>query len=159
MVLHISTKSISLKYLSAEFYEKEAPLLKEILNKENRPYCVLLVEVKSLKFALPLRTNLPKGVGIVTVKNDNGGFKGIDFSKAILLKSDSWCKDDIVQLKRKEELLNIQGNDKKIAREFKKYVSGYITAKKNGAKLDSKYRYTTLINYHKELKITGVDVV
>ncbi|HDL6171688.1 TPA: hypothetical protein PW624_002473, partial [Mannheimia haemolytica] len=45
-------------------------------------------------------------------------------------------------------------NERRIVREFKKYVSEYITAHKNGYKLDHKFEYTTLINYHTELKIS-----
>lgn len=156
--MDITTQNIELRYLSEQFYLDVAPHLKEILLKETRPYCVLLVRVKNLDFALPLRSNLPEreGVGIKTIPNpqENGKFKGIDFSKAILLTDKSYLKTDTVQLKNKSELLNIQGNERRIVREFKKYVSEYITAHKNGYKLDHKFEYTTLINYHTELKIS-----
>ncbi len=155
--MHLTTLNLELKYLSTKFYTQHAPTLKERLLKDTRPYCVLLIEIKGLKFALPLRSNLPKreGVGIKTIENPNnkGRFKGIDFSKAILITDDSLLKPDMVQLKDKQELLNIQGNQKRIVREFKKYVSGYITAMKNNKTLDSKYEFTTLQNYHIELKI------
>lgn len=156
--MDITTQNIELRYLSEQFYLDVAPQLKEILLKETRPYCVLLVRVKNLDFALPLRSNLPEreGVGIKTIPNprEDGKFKGIDFSKAILLTDKSYLKTDTVQLKNKSELLNIQGNERRIVREFKKYVSEYITAHKNGYKLDHKFEYTTLINYHTELKIS-----
>ena len=156
--MDITTQNIELRYLSEQFYLDVAPQLKEILLKETRPYCVLLVRVKNLDFALPLRSNLPEreGVGIKTIPNphDEGKFKGIDSSKAIVLTDKSYSKTHTVQLKNKSELLNIQGNERRIVREFKKYVSEYITAHKNGYKLDHKFEYTTLINYHTELKIS-----
>lgn len=155
--MNITTPNLELRYLSEQFYIEVAPHIKEILLKETRPYCVLLVRVKNLDFALPLRSNLPErnGVGIKTIPNpnSNGRFKGIDFSKAILLADKNYLKNDTVQLKSKAELLNIQGNERKIVREFKKYVSEYITARKNNAQLDAKFEFTTLVNYHAELKI------
>ncbi|GAB1673911.1 type III toxin-antitoxin system TenpIN family toxin [Mannheimia haemolytica] len=156
--MDITTQNIELRYLSEQFYLEVAPYLKEILLKGTRPYCVLLVQVKNLDFALPLRSNLPQreGVGIKTIPNpdEEGRFKGVDFSKAILLTDKSYLKTDKVQLKNKSELLNIQGNERKIVREFKKYVSEYITAIKNSSTLEKKFEYTTLINYHVELKIS-----
>lgn len=156
--MDITTQNIELRYLSERFYLEVAPHLEEILLKETRPYCVLLVKVKNLDFALPLRSNLPEreGIGIKTIPNPDkeGRFKGVDFSKAILLTDKSYLKTDRVQLKKKSELLNIQGNERRIVREFKKYVSEYITAHKNGSTLDDKFEYTTLVNYHTELKIS-----
>lgn len=153
--MNITTPNIELRYLSEQFYLEVAPNIKEILQKETRPYCVLLVKVKHLDFALPLRSNLPerKGVGIKTVPNSNGRFKGIDFSKAILVTDRRYLKADGVQLKNKAELLTIQGNERKIVREFKKYVNEYITARKHNAQLDAKFEFTTLVNYHTELKL------
>ncbi|MGX2987425.1 type III toxin-antitoxin system TenpIN family toxin [Ursidibacter arcticus] len=132
-MLSITTLNFELRYLSEEFYENVVSNLTETLTKDTRPYCVLLVKVKKLTFALPLRSNLPDedGIGMKTIENTvTGKFKGIDFSKAILITSDECLKKDVVQLKEKSELLFIQAQDKKITREFKKYVEGYITAKK-----------------------------
>lgn len=156
-MLNITTQNFALRYLSDNFFEKIQTTLKETLEKKTRPYCVLLVKVKGLDFALPLRSNLPEkeGVGIKTIPNpqEKGRFKGIDFSKAIIVSAED-LKTDRVILKDKAELLFIQGNDKKIQREFKKYVDQYIACVKNNKVLDSKYQFTTLVNYHKELKIS-----
>lgn len=157
--MDITTVSFELKILSDKFYSEILPRLKESLLKEKRPYCVLLLKIKHLTFALPLRSNLPtrEGVGLITIENDKGGYKGIDFSKAVIIPEKdqkSYFLTTKVQLKNKTEYLEILNKDKVIAREFKKYLSGYITAMKNNAVLDSKYEHTTLQNYHKELKIS-----
>lgn len=155
--MKIKTLNFELKYLSNKFFEEVLPNLQEALKKPNRPYCMLLVKVKNLDFCLPLRSNLPEieGVGIKTIQNiETGKYKGIDFSKAILIEDRTYLKEDIVQLKDKTELLYIQANDKYIAREFKKYVSGYITSiKENSNTQDAKYQFSTLRNYHNELRM------
>lgn len=158
--MNVRTSQLELKFLSESFYQNHAPKIKEILFKDTRPYCVLLVKVKGLQFALPLRSHIPdrEGCGFKTIehqesKEQRKKFKGIDFSKAILISDDSFLKHDHVVLKDKNEWIFIIGNGKKIAKEFKHYVEGYITALKNNNVLDSKYEFTTLINYHKELKI------
>ncbi len=63
-MLNITALDFELRYLSDEFYREIAPNLTEILTKVTRPYCVLLVRVKGLNFALPLRSNLPECDGV-----------------------------------------------------------------------------------------------
>lgn len=120
--MNVTTSKLELKRLSESFYLNQAPNIKEILLKDTRPYCVLLVKVKNLRFALPLRSNLPnrEGCGFKTIENkalteEHGlvKFKGIDFSKAILIYDDSFLKEDNVLLKDKQEWINILGNEKK----------------------------------------------
>lgn len=156
-MLNITTLDFDLRYLSDEFYKEIAPNLIEVLTKVTRPYCVLLVKVKGLKFAIPLRSNLPEcnGIGIKTIENEDnkGRFKGIDFSKAVIITDEKYLKNDRVILKRTEELLFIKSQDRKICREFKKYVDTYIAQVKYKRILDAKYEFSTLKNYHKELKI------
>lgn len=149
---------LQIDLLSQRFFTEKAPLLNEILEKGNRPYCVLLVQVKGVNFALPLRTNLPQPdndkICFKTVPNENGGFKGIDFTKAVIVDLHSDIMNKTIQLRDKQEFLHIQGNVKKITRHFKKLVERYITEMKNNPKAPSNdFRFCTLSNYHLELNI------
>ena len=162
--MEINHPDIQLRFLSERFYIEIAPHLTEILEKSTRPYCVLLVKIRGLNFALPLRTTLPNraDIGIKTIPNgkfDKFGqpfYKGIDFSKAVILpeEKEHYLKSDVLYLKSFKERLIIEGQYKKIIQAFKKYLSGYINAMKSQATLPEKYQYSTLKNYHRELKIT-----
>lgn len=153
----IKNLDIQIELLSNSFYENKANLLDEVLQKESRPYCVLLVQVKGHNFALPFRTNLPnpenENVCFKTIENGSGGFKGIDFTKAVIVDLHTDITNQNIQLSDKQEFLCVQGNVKKIVRLFKKFVERYITEKKNGLETHSDFRYCTLQNYHNELKL------
>ncbi|MFC0323681.1 type III toxin-antitoxin system TenpIN family toxin [Gallibacterium melopsittaci] len=154
----IKNLDLQLDLLSQDFFVNKAPMLNEILEKDHRPYCVLLVQVKNLHFALPLRTNLPQPendkICFKTIHNDKGGYKGIDFTKAIIVDLHNDIMNTNIQLRDKQEFLCIQGNVKKIIRNFKKFVERYITEMKNSPeKLSNDFQFCTLINYHSELKI------
>lgn len=77
-----------------------------------------MVKVKGISFALPLRTNLPQpdnhNICFKTVQNEDGGFKGIDFTKAVIVDLDKDIMNKNIQLKNKQEFLEIQGNVKKL---------------------------------------------
>ncbi|TNH00109.1 hypothetical protein FHQ26_11520 [Testudinibacter sp. TR-2022] len=154
----IKNLNLQIDLLSLNFFNTKGILLSEILEKESRPYCVLLVQVKGINFALPLRTNLPqpdnKNICFKTIPNGKGGFKGIDFTKAVIVDLHSDIMNKNIQLRDKQEFLNIQGNVKKIIRNFKKFVERYITEVKNNSAIPSDdFRFCTLVNYHLELKI------
>jgi protein AbiQ len=155
----IKNLNIQIELLSKSFYANKANLLNEVLQKESRPYCVLLVQVKGYNFALPFRTNLPnpenEKICFKTVKNEDGGFKGIDFTKAVIVDLHTDITSKNIQLSDKQEFLCVQGNVRKIIRSFKKFVERYITENKNKSNqnIHSDFRYCTLQNYHKELKL------
>lgn len=154
----VKNLDLQIDLLSHNFFVSKAPLLDEVLEKQNRPYCVLLVQIKKINFALPLRTNLPQpeneNICFKTIPNNNGGFKGIDFTKAVIVDLHSDIMNKNIQLRDKQEFLNIQGNVKKITRHFKKFVERYITEVKNhSAAISDDFQFCTLVNYHSELKI------
>lgn len=154
----VKNLDLQIDLLSPNFFINKASSLDEVLEKQNRPYCVLLVQVKGLNFALPLRTNLPQpdneGICFKTIPNGNGGFKGIDFTKAVIVDLHNDIMNKNIQLRNKQEFLNIQGNVKKITRNFKKFVERYITEMKiHPESLSNDFRFSTLSNYHSELKI------
>lgn len=68
--------------LSQQFYERNERNT-EILSKQNRPYLVLLVEYRGLKFAIPFRSNIQhshayKFQGTESQRKSSG----LDFSKS-----------------------------------------------------------------------------
>jgi protein AbiQ len=54
----------------------------EVLNKESRPYYVLLLEVDNLTYAIPLRSHITHGYCHIA----NASIKsGLDYSKAVII--------------------------------------------------------------------------
>lgn len=128
-------------------YLTEHPTV-EAMGKD-RPHAIVVVEVRGLRFAIPLRTNLTHKQGFKTVNNG-----GLDYSKALLIFDDQDIRADI-KLKSPEEFKAITNREDKIVKDFTKYVDRYVfAAKKNDQNiLQQTYRYTTLVNYHKQLGV------
>ena len=138
---------IELRKLSAEFYKefpkKEFP---EIESKHNRPYVVLLVKIRNLVFAIPLRTNIKHSYCYKFKKSDRqtNSSTGIDFSKAVVIKKEIYLgeKTDI----NDKEYLELKEKYFFIIGKFKKYVEGYVSFKKDSSNefLNKKYKFCTL---------------
>ena len=73
--------------LSKNFYdrypEKEYP---EILNKNNRPYLVLLVKINENYYGIPFRSNINHKYCFV-IENNRGLKEGLDYTKSVVINS------------------------------------------------------------------------
>ncbi len=150
-----------LKKLSEQFYKDNYNLQEALdningswINGKTRGYGVVLIELNDLTFAIPLRTRVNHKACFVTKKSAPFR-KGLDYSKALLISKPEYVTNDSFIIPSDEHRLLI---DKSyiITKEFSKYVEKYIKAvnRKDIKLLDNvSYRYTTLINYHKELGI------
>lgn len=82
-------KIIEIRKLSGAFYKdyphSEFP---EMEFKLDRPYVVLLLEINSIKFAIPLRTNIKHNYcyKFRTSDRKTNSSTGIDFTKAVIIK-------------------------------------------------------------------------
>jgi protein AbiQ len=65
--------------LSAAFYKKYNQC-ENILNKEERPYYMLLLELNNLSYAIPLRSYITQSYCFIT-GDSNGQKNGFDYSK------------------------------------------------------------------------------
>ncbi|MCM1136804.1 MAG: hypothetical protein NC400_14670, partial [Clostridium sp.] len=149
-------KKYKLNYLSVEFYKKyNSNIYPEIVNKEDRPYMVLLVKVANNTFAIPFRTNL-KHNNCYKFKNSTRATcrtTGLDYSKAVIV-------NDTVYIGNKArindaEYTELDANYHIIIKRFTTYVRNYVkyaTRKSNKYKALN-YKYTTLKYFHKELGI------
>ena len=162
----MSSKEYSIAILSEAFYQRaERKALKEIMEKENRPYFVFLIKIKGYKFAIPFRTHIRHDYCFKTIPHYENikenepipadatptSWSGIDYSKAVIIE-DNDLENKIAMVNGIEHDM-IRKSFKKINTEFKKYIEGYITMLKNNNSITNKYEFTTLVNYHKELKI------
>lgn len=75
--------------LSDSFYNDNIKNLNEVLKKPDRPYGYLMTKIKSLDFAIPIRTKINHKIGFITRTNtviDGRGYNsGLDYTKAIII--------------------------------------------------------------------------
>ena len=140
-------KIVELRKLSKEFYESYPHnQFPEMEAKSGRPYAVLLVEINNLKFAIPLRTNIRHSYcyKFKTSDRETKSSTGIDFSKAVVISKDSYLGEqtDI----NDKEYLELQEKAFFIIKKFKKYVTDYISFKKNGRNeyIARRYKFSAL---------------
>ena len=95
---------------------------KEILEKENRPYACLSVEIDQKRFAIPLRHSINHPFCFPTIRP-----AGLDYTKAVVLEDPSFISPDRPWIDSKEWNL-IKTNENKIYRDFSKYIRQYKRA-------------------------------
>lgn len=147
---------MELKKLENLFYEENNHLV-EVLDKDaagawvsakTRGYGIVVIELKGLRFGIPLRSVIKHKECFLTVKGDT---KGLDYSKAVLLVKDEYISKNAFKIPT-DEFVRIKQKSHKIKVAFTKYVEHYIKGVTNKDEhILAGYKYTTLKNYHKEL--------
>ncbi|MBQ0051800.1 MAG: hypothetical protein KBT11_07040 [Treponema sp.] len=143
-------------YLSKEFYEKYKNC-KEILNKEDRPYSVLIVESCGKKFAIPFRSHVNQNNKDCYI-TDEKIRAGLDFQKSVILNEELF-----VDKTKRPEIRNIDYQaihfkDEEILKAFEKYLSYYrkeiLRNQRNpNIRLNARVQFSSLQYFHKELNL------
>lgn len=149
------------------FYAENAHL-EEVMDKDRttgiwtedktRGYGIVVMEMQTLRFGIPLRSNIPRGNKhsfITKESKDRRIRKGLDFTKAVLLVRDDYVSNVTFQIPL-DELKILRDNEFIIGKSFEKYVVQYVEHTNNGTRasmLAREYGYSTLKNYHSELGI------
>lgn len=110
-----------LALLSEKFYREYASC-KEILQKRNRPYACLTIKVDGILFAIPFRHHIGHRYAFITY-----GDCGLDYTKAIVVKDESYL-DDVEPTVDRKEWDAVRKNENKIRYEFKGFVNQYRRA-------------------------------
>lgn len=157
---------MELKKLDTSFYTDNPTLIQALdydskTNQWNgskiRGHGIVAITINNLTFAIPVRSYIKhKASFILEVDRANKDIKGmgLDYSKAMLIRDQNHITSNVFLLRNKESGKKLVGKEAHITSQFQKYVERYILAFKKGDKriLNSlEYRFTTLINYHKEL--------
>ncbi|MDR0910039.1 MAG: hypothetical protein LBM77_09775 [Spirochaetaceae bacterium] len=143
--------------LSHTFYE-DYTNCREILTKEERPYYVLLVEVQSLTFAIPLRSHIHHPYCFLAASSDVDN-SGLDFSKAVVITDIPLYVDPAPVTIRQDEFDIFKTHEFQIKQKFERYVKEYKKKVERRSKNpalpeDSLCRYSALQYFHKELGLT-----
>lgn len=155
---------MKLKKLDQQFYIDHAHLVEALDNAngnwtkgKTRGYGIVVITINTLTFAIPLRSNIRHKAAYITVKSNAPGVygKGLDFSKALLITNNKYISNAQFNIDAFEHK-TLAGKEHFIAKKFEKYVENYVSAiqhNRAGVLKRAEYRFTTLQNYHTELKI------
>ncbi len=148
--------------LTSEFY-KDFSHYAEVELKKERPYIMLLVSFNGFDFAIPFRSYIShnfcfKTTNIPNLVNGKEKWSGIDYTKSVIVFDKKYISSEEPSI-RKEEFNNIKFKEYIIEQQFIKYITKYIecfTKIQLGIHKDRDLflcKFSTLQNYHKELKI------
>lgn len=91
-------KNIKIVKLTNKFYNKYKNH-KEILNKNNRPYLILLIKVNNTIFTIPFRSNLNYEYDYKLSDNE-----GLDFLKVMPIIDNEFIDINLVKIKKLKSL-------------------------------------------------------
>lgn len=157
---------MQLKKLDKSFYTDHSHLKEALDNQDGnwergkvRGYGIVVIEIDSLQFAIPLRTNIRHSACYITVRSSAQGVlgKGLDFSKALLITDEKYISNQVFKIDNSEHK-RLLDKEHFITQKFSKYVHRYIqahAASDENILSSMEYRYSTLCNYHRELGISS----
>lgn len=144
----------SLRKLSRTFYaDYPHEQFPELLQKKNRPFVVLLIQIDSNCFAIPLRTNITHHACYRFRNSKRKTVKGtgLDFSKAIVVSDEKYLGEYTTIDNNEYKELDSQFHE--IYKRFQRYVNNYKKFVRNPNEVFRKndYRYSSLMYFHEEL--------
>jgi len=144
--------------LSKAFYSKYC-YCEEILTKENRPYYVMILELDSLTYAIPLRSHITHPYCFIA-DNSADQSSGLDYSKAVVIIDSAKYIDPEPITIRQHEFNVFKQREYLIRKQFASYVSSYkkefSRRQKNPAlPVSILCRYSSLKYFHHELGINN----
>ena len=109
--------------LSTDFYMRFSDC-KEILQKGNRPYLMVLISIDDVTFAVPFRSHIRHNFAYWTDKENRCG---LDFTKAVVILSENDISAHNVQI-RQNEFNAIKGKEYFITQKFTTFIRQYKKA-------------------------------
>ena len=154
---------INVKYvfINKDFFQNNNTLkelidpITELSKLSGRTYLYITVKIGRNKIYIPLRKHIDiKKYGKIgfSVPSSSRPDAGLDYRKLLIVEDDKYI-NELTAIRIARSQMNIIANNAgKILLEVKDYIEGYKEEYKNGDIVNSKkYRYSTLVNYHKEI--------
>lgn len=136
---------------------------KAIYNK-GRGFAIVLVKIKSLTFAIPLRSYMPKRYQLkYKLRNSqkDGCVEGLDLGKALIVEDDDYILSNGFRLREVTDYHKIVDNDRIIINKLIKHIIDYNKAVKDKDyyKLTDpkRFKFSTFQNYNDRLKQISED--
>lgn len=108
--------------LTAAFYSDYGNLFPEILQKQTRPYYIVLLLVMGNTFAIPLRSHLPSHRFCFIADGCNSG---LDFTKAVVITDNKRYIEPNAVTIRQNEFDVLKKNEYEITQRFESFVKKY----------------------------------
>lgn len=129
-----------------------------LTKQSNRKYIFLEFKYKENNLLIPLRSEMPNisklGQVGYKVPSEYKPNAGLDYRKILIINDENYIEEPKYIKIPKSQVRIIEANYNIIEKQVIAYVEGYIKAvKKNRHLKDKKFCYSTLHNFHKELKI------
>ena len=141
-------------FLSQRFYDEySAELYPEIQRKTNRPYLVVIVEIRDITFAIPLRHHIMHRYSFITNRTERWG---LDYSKAVIISRPEFIEKPNRPITiNQSEYVKITDRKKYIQSKFEQFLNTYERAVLRGTPLvEPVLQYSTLQYFHQELGLT-----
>lgn len=130
-----------------------------IQKQSKRSYLYVKVKYEGNNLFIPLRKNLGKavrafgkiGYSVPSIEKPNAG---LDYRYILIVNEEKYIEHPVTLRIPKAQYKIICDNYKTIEKEALAYVNGYVkTAIKDRVEKEAKYRESSLLNFHDELKI------
>lgn len=154
-------KIIRVTKLKASFFQENIDLVEalhtgsegDIAAEKTRGYGVLIVRMENgMVFGIPLRSHISHHMAFITK-----GTKGLDYTKAVLIRNEEHISREEFHIPQ-DEYVRIAERQVYIREKFEKYIKKYVRAARAGDQnILREYRFSTLQNYHIDLRIDVVD--
>lgn len=139
---------------------------KKIYNK-GRGFAIVLVKIKNLTFAIPLRSYIPKKYQLKYKLRDSeksGFVEGLDLGKSLIVEDSKYILNTDFRLRQVTDYYKIMDNDRTIINKLIKTIVDYNRALDNNDlnKLSDpkRFKFSTFQNYTDRLKnITEDDYI
>jgi len=141
------------KHLTKLFYDTYAGCC-EVLQKEQRQYCIALFTVDGITFAIPFRTNINHKHCYIFKNSPRSGNSGLDFTKAVVITDPKYIGNDtFIDSKEYSEFVKKQSV---IANRFKNFINDYKkwTTNPSHYRAEKIIAFSSLQYFHKELGIS-----
>ena len=149
---NIRLMDTKIRHLTADFYTDYSHC-SEILSDPQRPYCVIILVVEGLKFAVPFRTNINHNSCFLFSGSPRGGNSGIDFSKSVVIIDNKYVGNvTFIDSYEYREFINKKAI---ILNRFKKFIEDYKIWVNNPEYYhqENLIMYSSLQYFHTELGI------
>ncbi len=150
-------KIIRIVKLEDAFFRENSDLIEalhtgtggDVTAEKTRGYGVVTVRIENgMLFGIPLRSHITHRSAFITI-----GTKGLDYTKAVLIRNENHVSREAFHIPQ-DEFVKIADRELHIREKFEKFIKKYIKGANSGdSNILREYRFSTLQNYHPELKI------
>lgn len=164
MIFLANKNTYNLVFIDPRFFT-DHPHLIEMLDPNNIPksasrkYLFLNITYNGNNIYIPLRTEKPDlSIGAIgfPVPSQTRPHAGLDYRKILIINDTSYISTTQCHIASAQKKI-LNDNYNRIESEVIAYINGYIkSAVKGRHKTDSKFKWSTLHNFHDELGIPGL---